>query len=234
MNNKALSLVSAILLSVSWGNPLAAQEIGQRPVAKPVINYFNVAPAGILTNQVAILTMSITGATSVKVTYKPCSGSNCTVGTGQSIATILLNPTVTTTYRVEATNAAGTVVSSQTVDVGSYNNNPPAVPHGLKVTWGGACWYDYAGLKYQGISVDAKIPTPPGGLPIEGTLYYGSTTCNGADGADNLNDLQTLIYSGGFIFFFTNHPGITGSSAIWTLGNQSSGCVSYEEAPACN
>jgi hypothetical protein len=233
VKNHIESLLLTILLSVSWATYSAAQRTDPAVVGKPVINYFNVAPAGILSNQAAILTMSVSGATRVNVTFKPCS-SNCTVGTGQPIATILLNPTVTTTYTVEAKNAAGTVASSQTVEVGKYDNNPPPVPHGLTVTWGKACWYNYGGQRYQAVPLDSQIPTPPGGLPIEATLYYGSTTCNGADGTDNLNDLQTLIYSGGFIFFFTNHPNITGSSAIWTLGNQSSGCVEYAQAPTCN
>jgi hypothetical protein len=223
-----------VLLAALCQNPAVAQQDLTTPAEKPVINYFNVAPAGILPNQTAILTMSVSGATSIKVTFSPCTPPDCTVGDGQAIETVLLNPAVTTVYTVKASNASGSVMASQRVEVGEYDNSPPPVPKGLKVTWGGACWYDYDGEQDQAMLITAKIPNPPGGLPIEATLYYGSTTCDPAGGVDNLNDLQTLIYSGSYYFFFINHPNITGSSAIWTLGNQSSGCVSYEEAPACN
>jgi hypothetical protein len=118
--------------------------------------------------------------------------------------------------------------------VGEYINKPTPVPPGLKVTWGEACWFELDGKEYQAIPLNSEIPTPPGALPIEATLYYDSTTCDGEDGAaDNLNDYQTVVHSGGFIFWFTRHPDAKVSSAIWTFGNQSSGCVSYEEAPIC-
>jgi hypothetical protein len=157
-----------------------------------------------------------------------------TIAYGVANATFLLNPTVTTTYTLRATNAAGTVWATQKVVVGKYINNPLPVPTGLKVAWGAAYLYKYLGQEYQAMPFSAQITTPPGGLPIEATLYYGSTTCNGLDGADNLNDYQSLVHSGGLLMFFTNFPNITGSSAIWTLGNQSSGCVSYAKAPLCN
>jgi hypothetical protein len=233
MKNHSVSLSLAILLSLSWVTSLGAQETKAAKVAKPVIHYFNVAPAGILANQVAILTMSVSGAKSISVTQSPCTPGNCHVTSGQATTTVLLNPTVTTTYTLIATNAGGTVTAKQQVVVGKYNNHPTPVPAGLKVTWGGACWYEYGGKEYQAIPIYPQIPTPPGSLPIEATLYSGSTTCNGEDPPDNLNDYQTVVPSGGWIFWFNRHPGATNSSAIWTFGNQSSGCVSYKEAPAC-
>jgi hypothetical protein len=234
LKQQCARLFLAMSVIAFCGNPLKAQQNELAPSGKPVINYFNVAPAGILPGQAAILTMSVTGATNIKLTFDPCTPPDCTIGNGQAVATVLLNPAVTTTYVVKASNASGTVIASQKVEVGEYDNNPPPVPAGLKVTWGGACWYDYDGVQDQAMLITAKIPKPPGALPIEATLYYGSTTCNADGGTDNLNDLQTVIYSGSYYFFFINHPNITGSSAIWTLGNQSSGCVSYEEAPTCN
>jgi hypothetical protein len=242
MKSHSAFLFCAIVLSLSWLTPSPAQDIQgldhaelglAAKVAKPVINYFSVAPAGILANQVAILTMSVSGAKSISVTQSPCS-SDCYVSSGEATATILLNPTVTTTYTLIATNAGGTVSAKQTVEVGKYNNHPSPMPAGLEVTWGSACWYELDGKEYQAMPYDSQIPTPPEALPIEATLYEDSTTCDGENGTDNLNDFQTAIPSGGWIFWFTRHPGLTGSSAIWTLGNQSSGCLSYEKAPACN
>jgi hypothetical protein len=233
MKNKLLFLSLTILLSINCVTHSGAQEIMSAKVAKPVIHYFNVAPAGILVNQVAILTLSVSGAKTIAVTQSPCTPGDCLVTSGQATTTVLLSPNVTTTYTLMATNAGGTVTAKQTVLVGKYDNDPAPVPAGLKVTWGAACWWDLDGQELQAITADLQVPTPPGGLPNEGTLYFGSTTCNGEDGADNLNDFQTVVTSGDWIFGFTRHPGVTASSAIWTLGNQSSGCVSYEKAPSC-
>jgi hypothetical protein len=243
MKKQSVSLLGAVLLSISWVTSLGAQEINRdhpalglaAKIAKPVIHYFNVAPAGILlANQVAILTMSVSGARSVTVTFSPCTPPDCSVPTyGYSSGTYFLNPSVTTTYTLRATNSAGTVVASQKVQIGKYLENPPPVPSGLTVKWGEACWYERDGQEFQAMPFDAQIPTPPGGLPIEATLYYGSTTCSPDSFTDNLNDFQTLVYSGG-LFFFTNYPNFAESSAIWSLGNQSTGCVSYQEAPLCN
>jgi hypothetical protein len=232
MKNHSLSLTLAILLSLSWVTTSGAQEISSAQVAKPVIHYFNVAPAGILAGQVAILTMSVGGAKSVSVTQSPCAG-DCIVTSGEATTTVRLNPRVTTTYTLKATNAGGTVSTKQQVVVGKYINDPPPVPKGLQVKWGEACWYEYGGKEYQAIPISTEIPTPPGALPIEATLYEGSTNCSGEDPMDNLNDYQTVVPSGGWIFWFNRHPGATNSSAIWTFGNQSSGCVSYKEAPTC-
>jgi hypothetical protein len=232
MKTRSISLPWAILLSISWMTSSKAQEIKSAKVAKPVVHYFNVAAAGILENQVAILTMSVSGAKSVSVTQSPCTPGDCLVTSGEATTTVLLSPTVTTTYTLVATNAGGTVTAKQTVEVGKYNNHPTPVPAGLQVTWGGACWWKLEGKEYQAMALDFQ-GGPPAGLPIEATLYFGSTTCNGEYGADNLNDYQTVIPPGGWYFWFTNHPDVKASSAIWTLGNQSSGCVSYEDAPAC-
>jgi hypothetical protein len=233
MKNHSVSLSLAILLSLSGVTSLGAQETKAAKVAKPVIHYFNVAPAGILANQVTILTMSVSGAKSISVTQSPCTPGDCHVGSGAATATYLLSPSVTTTYTLIATSAGGTVSAKQQVVVGKYNNHPTPVPTGLKVTWGGACWYEYGGKQYQAMAIYPQIPTPPGKLPIESTLYSGTGSCNGVDPTDNLNDYQTVVPSGGWIFWFNRHPGATNSSAIWTFGNQSSGCVSYAKAPAC-
>jgi len=234
MKKQIMSLCWATLLCAGWVAASGAQET--RLLAEPVINYFNVAPAGILANenQAVILTWSVSGATSITVNYTPCTPSgDCAVGDGQAIATYIENPTVTTTYTLTATNSSGTVSSSGTVTVGAYNNKPPAVPAGLTVTWGAACWEKVGKEVYQAIEFSDSIPSPPGQLPIEATLYFGSTTCDGEYGADNLNDTQGTIGSGGWIWWFIHHPNDFDSSAIWTLGNQSSGCVSYHKAPLC-
>jgi hypothetical protein len=198
----------------------------------PVINFFNVAPTSTLPGQATIATFSISGATTASV-----NGSVADCNDGECAGTIMLYPASTTNYVLEASGAGGNVNASQKVEVGKYQPNPPPVPAGLQVTWQGACWLkdypkSFCNGACQGMAFDVNIPTPPAALPLEATLYIGSRTCN-PNQQDNLNDLGTLTASGGWIFWFTNHPNKENTSAIWTIGNQSSGCVSYEKAPTC-
>jgi hypothetical protein len=224
-----LIAVTTALLAVCFR--LAAQQPGPE-VAPPVINFFSVAPASTLPGQAAIATFSITGATSATVGGVAANCSN-----GDCAGTILFNPAFTTDYVLEAYGGGGDVRASQTVEVGQYQPNPPPEPAGLQVTWQGACWLKHypkalCNGACQGMAFSVTIPTPPSELPLEATLYSGSTTCNPAR-QDNLNDIGTLTGSGGWIFWFIHHPNKGDTSAIWTIGNQSSGCVSYAEAPDC-
>jgi hypothetical protein len=218
-------LITAATALFAAGFRLAAQQ-------SPVINFFTVAPASTLPGQAAIVTFSITGATSATV-----GGviANCT--DGECAATVIFNPASTTNYVLEASGAGGNVSSSQTVEVGQYEPNPPPVPEGLQVTWQGACWLKHFPKAVcdgacQGMAFSVNVPAPPSQLPLEATLYLGSTKCNPAS-QDNLNDLGTLTGSGGWIFWFSHHPDKGDTSAIWTIGNQSSGCVSYADVPDC-
>lgn len=198
----------------------------------PVINFFNVAPTSTLPGQATIATLSVSGATAATVNGIIANCSN-----GECAGTIQFYPTSTTNYVLQANGAGGNVSASQGVEVGQYQPNPPPVPTGLKVTWQGACWLTHYPKRYcngacQGIAFNVNIPTPPSQLPLEATLYIGTNTCNPAR-QDNLNDTETFNGSGGWIFWFIHHPNNKNTSAIWTIGNQSSGCVSYAAAPRC-
>jgi hypothetical protein len=198
----------------------------------PVITYFNVAPTSTLPGQAAIGTVSISGATAATI-----NGIDANCSDGECAGTFLFYPTSTTNYVLEASGAGGDVSASQEVEVGHYQPNLPPVPTGLQITWQGACWLrdypkSYCNGACQGMAFSVNIPTPPSQLPLEGTLYIGSTTCN-PDQQDNLNDYGSLTGSGGWIFWFTHHPNRENTSAIWTIGNQSSGCVNYAKAPSC-
>lgn len=199
---------------------------------QPVINFFSVAPTSTLPGQAAIATFSVSGATSATI-----GGVSLDCSNGVCAGTIIFTPTYTTNYVLEASGAGGTVSDSQEVEVGEYEPNPPPVPAGLQVTWQGACWLrDYPKSvcdgACQGMAFSVNVPSPPSSLPLEATLYLRTTTCNPAD-QDNLNDLGTLTGTGGWIFWFIHHPSKAETSAIWTIGNQSSGCVSYYDAPTC-
>ncbi len=198
----------------------------------PVINFFNFAPTSTLPGQATIGTFSVSGATTATI-----NGMSADCINGDCAGTFLFYPDSTTNYVLEATGAGGNASASQEVEVGKYRQNPPAVPAGLQVTWQGACWLrdypkSFCNGACQGMAFTVNVPTPPSQLPLEATLYIGSRTCNPSQ-QDNLNDLGTLTGSGGWIFWFTNHPNKENTSAIWTIGNQSSGCVSYAKAPSC-
>lgn len=200
--------------------------------APPAMIYFDVAPTSTLPGQAVIGTFLITGATSATL-----NGVEAGCGAGKCGGTVLFNPTATTTYVLNATGAGGNISSSQTVEVGKYQSNPPPLPAGLEVTWQGACWIKHlpkadCNGACQGMAFSVNIPVPPADLPLEATLYLNSKTCNPAS-QDNLNDIGSVVGSGGWLFWFINHPNLQNSSAIWTIGNQSSGCVSYAKAPAC-
>jgi len=198
----------------------------------PVINFFNFAPTSTLPGQATIGTLSVSGTTTATI-----NGMSADCINGDCAGTFLFYPNSTTNYVLEATGAGGNASASQEVEVGKYRQNPPAVPAGLQVTWQGACWLrdypkSFCNGACQGMAFTVNVPTPPSQLPLEATLYIGSRTCNPSQ-QDNLNDLGTLTGSGGWIFWFTNHPNKENTSAIWTIGNQSSGCVSYAKAPSC-
>ena len=198
----------------------------------PVVDFFSMAPTSTLPGQATIGTFLVSGATTATLNGIIANCSN-----GQCGGTILFYPTSTTNYVLEASGAGGNLSVSQEVEVGEYHPNPPPVPAGLKVTWKGACWIkgypkSVCNGACQGMAFNVSVPTPPSALPLEATLYLNSTTCDPSS-QDNLNDIGTLTGSGGWIFWFSHHPNRKNSSAIWTYGNQSSGCVSYASAKVC-
>jgi hypothetical protein len=118
---------------------------------------------------------------------------------------------------------------------GAVQVTPPGTidassPPGLKVTWQQACWYvDPQGNRYQAMAFQLTSPTP---VPLEGTLLF-TTNCDESQGTDNLNDTGGTTPSGNWEFWFIHHPNETNTSAIWSLGDETSGCVDYANAPDC-
>jgi hypothetical protein len=45
-----------------------------------------------------------------------------------------------------------------------------------------------------------------------------------------------MTFGGGssWLYWFIHWPDTPNVSAVWTMGNQSSGCVNYRTAPACD
>jgi hypothetical protein len=92
------------------------------------------------------------------------------------------------------------------------------------------CWYKEGKNRYQ--AVDMAIGTA-GTYAFNAILYYGKT-CNKDDFADQFGYGQLLsLGEFDYIFWFTAFPNQTNMSALWYLGDETSQCVSYADAPDC-
>lgn len=90
------------------------------------------------------------------------------------------------------------------------------------------CWYHSGGHKYQ--AVDFSMQTA-GTINFDANLYFGATC---GDWADRFGFGQPLTLGGfGYIFWFRDFKDQTGTSAIWTLGSETSQCIDYSTAPDC-
>ena len=71
---------------------------------------------------------------------------------------------------------------------------------------------------------------------LQSQMFWGSN-CNPTQWTDQLNDVgapMTFGAGSGWLFWFIHRPDEPNVSAVWTMGNQSSGCVNYSTAPPCN
>jgi hypothetical protein len=70
-------------------------------------------------------------------------------------------------------------------------------------------------------------------VDFNGTLYFGAT-CDPNRWADQFGFGNPLTLGGfGYTFWFTDFGDQLNTSAIWTVGNQTSQCVDYSVAPDC-
>jgi len=101
---------------------------------------------------------------------------------------------------------------------------------GPTVTWR-ACVLNNGGHKYQAMRFSVATPVH---AVLQSELYYGGA-CDPSRWADQLNDSgQSLSFGGwGYEFWFIYRADQMNTSAVWTLGNHSSGCVNYNVAPQC-
>jgi hypothetical protein len=147
-------------------------------------------------------------------------------GGGSSSTTISVGPGVTHGgYQyIHVTASEGTVSASAILTLKVTEPDP-----GAGASFQG-CWYSTGGHKYQGVQVSVANP---GTYPFDGDLYYG-TNCNPNTQADEIG-FGTPISFGGFdwIFYFNAFADQNDMSTLWHVGNNTSQCVNYEVAPAC-
>lgn len=102
---------------------------------------------------------------------------------------------------------------------------------GRTVSWQ-ACTYTSGGNKYQAMRFSASQPVT--GV-LQSEMFYNSN-CEPSQWTDQLNDVgqsMTVGAGSGYLYWFIHRPNTPNVSAVWTIGNQSSGCVNYNTAPAC-
>lgn len=103
---------------------------------------------------------------------------------------------------------------------------------GRTVTWN-ACIRTENGEKFQAMRISP-------GQQITGVLQaqmFNGPNCNPTQWTDQLNDLgQRMTFSAGssWLYWFIHRPDMPNVSAVWTMGNQTSGCVNYSTAPPCD
>lgn len=169
------------------------------------------------------LALTASAPSGLKAGFNP--GTIAAPGAGSSKATISVGSSVAAgTDSIHVKASEGTVASSATltVKVTSSGPNPGANFQG--------CWYSTGGHKYQGVLVSVANP---GTYAFDGDLYYG-TDCNPNTQADEIG-FGTPIGFGGFdwIFYFNAFADQKDMSTRWHVGNNTSQCVNYEVAPAC-
>jgi hypothetical protein len=107
-----------------------------------------------------------------------------------------------------------------------------ATASGLTTTWN-ACIYTQNGEQYQAMQISPN-QTLTGVLQSQ--MFWGPN-CNPTQWTDQLNDVgQKMTFGAGtsWTYWFIHRADTPNVSAVWTMGNQSSGCVNYSTAPPCN
>lgn len=118
-----------------------------------------------------------------------------------------------------------TVTSAASV-CGTSTPPPSAGP----VTSFRGCLFTQVRLTHQAIDFTVNKTI---GLPFNATLYYGSG-CNPSAWADQFGFGQVLSFAPEtYTYWFSDFPDQPDTSAIWTVGSQSSGCINYTSAPPC-
>lgn len=152
-------------------------------------------------------------------------------------STFVITPTMSTTVLLaggphtiqvtawDTTGASSSVNVPVTVNASCGGSGPGgAGPIG---NWQGFMYNDGGNLD-QAISFTVA---QAGSYAFNGTLYYGST-CDPTQFTDQIGFGNPISFgANGYTFWFIHYPNNRNTSAIWTVGTQSSGCISYANAP---
>ena len=151
--------------NLSWQN-------NSPSVQPPAINSFTATPATITAGQSAILSWSVSGASTVSIDNGVGDVSNAT--------SRAVSPSQTTTYTLTATGSGGSVTSRTTITVSTFVTQPPTAPSIISAIAKSAtevdlAWTASTGVAgYQIIRNGSVIGTVSGG-----TIAYADTSASG-------------------------------------------------------
>jgi hypothetical protein len=92
------------------------------------------------------------------------------------------------------------------------------------------CVLNQSGHRYQAVKFQMN---QSGTVPFNALLFFGAT-CDPNQWADQFGFGNPLSLGGfGYTFWFHDFPDQLNTSAIWTVGNQTSQCVDYTKVPDC-
>jgi hypothetical protein len=119
----------------------------------------------------------------------------------------------------------------------SFTGSTATVPvkvtaSGETVTWH-ACMYTKDGEQYQAMQIS---PSQAITGVLQSQMFWNSN-CSPTQWTDQLNDVgQTMTFGAGssWLYWFIHRPDQPNVSAVWTMGDQSSGCINYNSVPACD
>lgn len=138
------------------------------------------------------------------------------------------------TLTVEAYDSAGVSGSAKinlavTASTSVCGPKTPPPPSGPVVSVRG-CKNSEAGVSYEAVSFTVTKAIT---LAFDGKLFYGPG-CISTELADEIGSGQKLSFDAdSYIFWFGDFPDNPDTSAIWTIGTTSSGCINYASVPAC-
>jgi hypothetical protein len=128
---------------------------------EPIINSFSADPSTITEGESSILSWSTTGATSVSIDHA--------IGSVDLTGTTTINPTITTTYTLTATNAEGSVTATTIVTV----TEEPSTTGSLQVNStpsGASIFLD--GVDTGKVTPDTLLEVEPGDHTLKLELYH--------------------------------------------------------------
>jgi hypothetical protein len=144
-------------------------------------------------------------------------------GSGSSQMSVSVDNTVAAgNYPVQVSASDGTTTHAATMNL-TVNGSPAGIVGPLH-----GCMFNRNGHKYQAIRFSMN---EPGTVAFDAVLYHGATC---TQFADEFGFGQMLQLGGlGYIFWFSDFADQPNTSAIWTVGNQTSQCIDYTMVPDC-
>jgi hypothetical protein len=160
----------------------------------------------------------------VSVTFSP--SLIAAPGSGTSQVNVNVDSNVAAgSYPIRITAGDGSMTRTTTLRLTVGDGSSSGAVGPLK-----GCTLKMNGHKYQAAEFTMNEAATVG---FNGTLYFGAT-CNPNQWADQFGFGNPLALGGfGYTFWFSDFADQTNTSAIWTVGNQTSQCVDYSAAPDC-